>query len=342
MKVRDGAGNESGEATDSITFDNSVAQPSVSIDEGAVTAQNTINLTLSADNDVNGMKLWLNTQSIPSDFSAFPVANTMADFELFPAGSPPADSTVYTVYLVVRDDAGNVSSPSAQAQITYDSDSPDISLDINSGTTASASSLLSVTATASTLSGEVTGMKFWITSAGNPTLETEPADWDLVSGSPVPKTYTRTLTDQDTYTIHVKARNTAEVVGTVTGTYIYDATAPVSTSAVIVVNDEETETWTNSAAGKVSLRISDVTDNSAVSEMKVWYEDGVGGSSKSFAEWEDYSATVSDFALENSDGSYTVHALFRDPAGNISDEVVSETVHLDRVAPSVSLTIGTT
>ncbi len=340
MKVRDGAGNESGEVTDTIIFDNTISNPTISIDEGEVTAQNRVNLSLGADSDVTEMKLWLSTESIPSTYSAYPATDSFSDFELFPSGNPPADQTIYTIYLVVKDDAGNVSSPYAYDQITYDSDSPDISLSINGGDTASSSASLSVVVNASTGTGNVEGLKFWITSSGSPSLETEPADWDTVSGSSVTETYTRDLSanGEDTYTVHVKAINTAGIESTVTDTYIYDATDPETGGATIAINSSTGEVWTNNSSRSISLSFSGVTDAFGVSEMKLWYE-GVS-SSESTAIWENFSATYSDFTLYNSDGAYTVHALFRDEAGNESSEIASASVHLDRVAPTVSLTIG--
>ncbi|MDC7218741.1 MAG: Ig-like domain repeat protein [Spirochaetales bacterium] len=338
MMVQDEAGNPSSTASQSIGYDVSLADPTLTIDQGTVTAESTVDLTLSADSDVTGMKVWLSGDSEPSDYSTY--ASTVEDFTLF--STTPSDNTSYTIYLVVEDDAGNnTSSSPVAATVTYDSAAPTIELSSSINYT---SDILTASTTITTDSGDVDGVKFWLTSdSGTITEDESTTNWDeSETGSTITPSYTWDLTTEDTYTVHVKARNSAGLTSTVTESIIFDETAPDVSTATISVDGNTSEFWTLNDT--VSLELSDQSDDIGIYEMKIWYEGEE--SSEATADWESYNdddadgtVTVSNFSLGDSDGSYTIHVLFRDETENESDEITSTTINLDQTAPDVNLRI---
>ncbi len=315
LKLQDNAGNETVTRSDTIIFDNAITTPTISINQGSITAQSLIDLTLTADSDVSLMKLWHGdiSDDEPTSYSTFEAS--YSDYELTDAVS----GSDYTLYLKVQDDAGNISG-TAQATITYNADSPEVSLSI-ADTLGADSVTLDLTISTTAPSGTtVDGMKIWYTPG-----ESEPSTWDTpISSDSI------TLSTEDVYTINVKVKNDLGTEsGTVSQEYIYDVTEPDVADATLKVNDSSSELYINNNA--VILNFSGLDENIGVYQMKIW------SGTEEPAVYESFMATTSR-TLSSGEGNYIIKARFRDEAGNESEVLSSATVHLDTTDPSVGIT----
>lgn len=94
-------------------------------------------------------------------------------------------------------------------------------------------------------------------------------------------------------------------------------------------------------AAKVTLTYSD--GNSGVAEVLLWGDiaaeaDSAIAITKESAVWQSITAEKAVY-LTTGDGIKTIYAQFKDTAGNISANVVSDTTELDTVTPSASLVL---
>ncbi|RLF42303.1 MAG: hypothetical protein DRN12_00720 [Thermoplasmata archaeon] len=202
IKFRDSAGATS-ITNDSIILDTTIPTPSLTINEGdSVTNNATVTLTISAsgatymriDNDTNfaNMSDWI------------PKANTY----IF---TMPNTEGVHTVYLQVKDDAGNTKI--ASDSITLDTIAPsDLSISINNG--ASYTNNITVTLTLSANGGPVYN---WLSNNGinwNRYQYSTTQTWNLSNG-------------EGLKTVYYKARDSAGNNATaVTATITLDTTSP--------------------------------------------------------------------------------------------------------------------
>ena len=169
--MRDGANNISATATSSIVYDTTAPTlSSVSINSGDSTTTNTVvSLTISASDSLSGITAYYasETSSAPSasatgwiDITKTNSLSTTASFTLSSSGV--AGSFTKTVYLWVKDAAGNVSSSASDSitAIIADTFAPtNPSASINSGATSTTSSTVSFNISASDDIG-VTGYYF--------------------------------------------------------------------------------------------------------------------------------------------------------------------------------------
>ena len=103
-----------------------------------------------------------------------------------------------------------------------------------------------------------------------------------------------------------------------------DSTAPTGT---VKVNGDAP--WTNSRAATLSLSASDGS-GAGVAQMRFSNDANWSASS-----WQSY-ATSASWTLADGDGPKTVHAQFKDNAGNVSSASVSDAVGLDTTAPTTT------
>ena len=98
----------------------------------------------------------------------------------------------------------------------------------------------------------------------------------------------------------------------------------------------------SSVAASVTLTYSD--GNSGVAEVLLWGDiaaeaDSATAITKESAVWQSITADKAVY-LTKGDGIKTINAQFRDRAGNISANVVSDTTELDTVTPAASLVLA--
>lgn len=141
------------------------------------------------------------------------------------------------------------------------------------------------------------------------------------------------LTDGETYTIQSKATDLAanEQSAFVSTTFRYDNTAPTGS---IQINNNETATTSTTVTLNL-LASTDVT-KMMISNNADFSPDSLNANS---GLWIDIANTLSGWKLSAADGSKTVYAKFKDPAGNIS-AVFSDAITLDTTGPTGSISIN--
>ena len=130
-------------------------------------------------------------------------------------------------------------------------------------------------------------------------------------------------------TVSVQYRDAAgNESGSFTDDVALDTTAP---SGTILLADGAA--WTTQALVPVSASATDAGSGSGVAEMRF------GTNGTDFGNWEPYS-DFALFLLPDADGARTVHAQFRDLAGNVSTGSIFDGIGLDRVAPAGSVVVA--
>jgi len=112
-----------------------------------------------------------------------------------------------------------------------------------------------------------------------------------------------------------------------------DIARPYGNVTAIQINSGNA--YTNNRSVTLALSASDPNglNGSGVSHVKIW-NDGVSEPADSSA--VAYSASLS-WTIRDLDGGRTVNIRFRDLAGNWSNDIYSDTITLDRTAPTISL-----
>jgi hypothetical protein len=196
-----------------------------------------------------------------------------------------------------------------------DTTAPTGSVSINSG--ASYSNSTSVTLNLSGADGQTGVYQMRFSNNGSTW-----SSWEAYAA-----TESWTLTSSDgTKTVYAQFMNNAEMAsGTVSDTIILDTVQPTGT---LVVNGGATYT-TNA---NVTLALSSTDDRSGVVDMSL----GNGGGS--WGPWEPY-VTSKAWTLISGDGNKSVWAIYRDAAGNISNQA-GDYITLDTIAPNGTISIN--
>lgn len=137
-------------------------------------------------------------------------------------------------------------------------------------------------------------------------------------------------------TITVTAAGMQDIVGNPIGIPNAGSSTGIGTlpTGMIQIDDTATPGYTSSAL--VSLTLS-ATDPVGVAQMR-FSNDGLTWTPADWAEAPIYTTEFSGWELEAGDGLKTVYAQYRDSAGNVSGNVISDTIVLDtsRPAPVIS------
>jgi hypothetical protein len=157
-------------------------------------------------------------------------------------------------------------------------------------------------------------------------LVSSASDFSGASWEPYAATKSLTVTGgEGTKTVYAKYRDYAHFEGTVlSATTVLDTTGPagsISINSGAVATNNRTTTLTLSATDVLS----------SVTQMMVSESASFTGAS-----WESY-ATSKTFIVSTGDGTKTVYAKFKDAGGNESS-AYSDTISLDTVKPSITIT----
>lgn len=136
------------------------------------------------------------------------------------------------------------------------------------------------------------------------------------------------VTSSEIYTFCLRARDSAGnwALDTASlGPFKVDKQPPEG--SVTIMQGE----YTNQLTITLMLSATDVAPSSGVSQMHVRNAETAWGN------WVTYNTSLS-WTLSDSDGGKTIEVQYRDGAGNIS-VTYSDTIFLDRVAPSVDITV---
>ena len=234
-------------------------------------------------------------------FSLAPGKSVTATIDL------PPDGPNQLIYLRLKDELGQEATV-ATASVSLDSEAPTGSIIINDG--GSFTNTLNVTLHASASDGAsgISQMQFSnddvIWSAWQPYATT--ATWQLTPGD-------------GTKTIHARYRDHAGNTSIVaTASVSLDSEAPTGSS---IINDGGS--FTNTL--NVTLHASASDGASGISQMQFSNDDVI------WSAWQPY-ATTATWQLTPGDGTKTVHARYRDHAGNTSI-VATTTILLDQTPP---------
>ncbi len=299
---RDDAGNI-GTAIDAVTLD--VDPPtalSIAVVEGDLVNDAKVNLSLSADMDVNRMSI-VNADSLDCATASYIPFGSGYSLTL------RSESAIQTISGCFKDAAGNTGA--ASTQVTVDLDPPDsATVSIDQGNLTN-SSTVDLTLTAP---GDVTLMKV-----------ANGASIDCSSGVATPYAASVSgwnLNEGDgTRYVSVCFRDAAGNTASSTDNIIVDAAAPVGTLTITDADPTRTRTLT------LALTASSDTEEIA-------YVLGAGAACPAYpnpAVWSDFAATDT-YQLPNISAAYVLKACFRDTAGNVGTATDSITLDID--APS--------
>ncbi|WP_419876009.1 Ig-like domain-containing protein [Candidatus Pristimantibacillus sp. PTI5] len=222
-----------------------------------------------------------------------------------------------TVFMQLRDGAGNATANSFSDTITLDTAAPAGTLNINNGkaTTAEANVNLDIT---STDAAGVNGIEMRFSNDGSSWTDWETAaaskSWTLPAGEGL-KNVSMQLRDR----LH-NVTTTA-----ITHSIVVDATPP---AGMLSINNDAL------AVGSVHAILSITSSDSNGNVEMRFSNDGSNWSS-----WEAASASKS-WTLDASEGKKSVSMQLRDSAGNVTASDISDDILLDLTAPSGSLIIN--
>jgi subtilisin family serine protease len=220
-----------------------------------------------------------------------------------------------TVYAQFEDGVGNVSSQVFD-QIFVDTLPPTGSVALSGGTLFTSSSAVTLALTATDGGSGVADMR--LRNAG----EVSWGPWIVHSSE---KTWTLPP-GEGSRPVEAQYRDQAGNVSTTyTGGIVVDWTAPTGTMTI-----EGGDDYTSDNPVLLSFSASD--NLTGVPEVRL-SPDGT-----TWGDWKDASETVW-FLLQSADGEKTVHAQFRDGAGNVST-AATDTIVLDRTAPTGTVAFG--
>ncbi len=214
-----------------------------------------------------------------------------------------------TVSAQFKDVAGNISTGSISDTIVLDTTPPTGAVVINSD--AEYANTTAVTLTLS--SPDAAQMQF----------KNESGSWSAWEVYATSKSWTLSTGD-GTKTVSVQFKDAAGNVSvdTISDTIILDTTPP--TGSVVINSDAE---YANIAAVTLTLSSPDAVGMRFKNESGAW------------SGWESY-ATSKSWTLSAGDGTKTVSVQFKDVAGNISVDTISDTIILDTTPPTGTVVIN--
>ncbi|MCT6924174.1 S-layer homology domain-containing protein [Metasolibacillus sp.] len=180
--------------------------------------------------------------------------------------------------------------------------------------------ILDITAADPDVGDNVTAMRF------TENLENWPSVWENFANF---KSFILTPGDGNK-TIYMQLKDNRGGISTVYSTSVYlDRSAPTGT-----VQINEGALWTDSTTVRLNLTASD--SGSGLREMRF---SNNPLDPLSWGAWQTFNSSAS-WNIANQEGQNTVYVQFRDAAGNISSETISDTIGLDKTNPSGTIRIA--
>lgn len=307
VKYKDGAGNESYPSSDSIILDTQKPTGSVSINGGNTSTPSTpVTLSLSANDNYGVSEMIISNNP---DFSS-------ATWELYASTKSwriLSGSGTRTVYVEYKDLSGNISNKfSDSINLLEDGVPPDGSISINSGSTYTKNSLVTLNLnlednnSTSQESSMMISNDSSFTGAGWESFMANKA-WLLPS-------------EEGAKSVYIKYKDAAgNTSSPYSASIIADLTAPTGS---VVINGGAIFTNTNS----VSLTLSAQDSGVGISDFVL------SNNGSSYSTWQSY-ATSKLWTLSSGDGTKYVYVEFRDKSGNISSPI-SDTTIMDTTPPN--------
>ncbi|NTU70779.1 MAG: cadherin-like domain-containing protein [Coriobacteriia bacterium] len=299
-KIYDVAGNST-IASDTIFLDSTTPSATVVIAGGA-SMTTTRSVTIAITGSDPSSRVTSMSVSTDGTFDSEP----WESFSTSKSVTLPVTDGTKTVWLKVRDIAGNATTVSDT--ILLDATAPTVGVSIADGAAATATRSVTVAISASDSGSGVTSMS--VSTDG--VFDAEPVEAFAAS-----KSVTLPIVD-GAKTVWVKVADAVGNSRTATDTIVLDTTAP--TAGVVIASGASVTT-----TRVVALAISGADSGSSVTSMAVC-TDGVLDAEP----WQTYS-TSGSAALASGDGTKTVLVALRDGVGNSS--VASDSIVLNTEAP---------
>ncbi|MBE3123305.1 MAG: hypothetical protein IMZ65_00705, partial [Planctomycetes bacterium] len=329
---------------DSITLDTAMPTftSTVLINGGdAATNNPAVSLSIEADDALTGIVEYQLSES--STFAAGPTTTAWTDWTVSPQTAPftlSSGDALKTVYVRLKDEAGNVSTEAVQNNdsITLDTAVPTFSstVTINGGDarTTSTGVTLSISAT-----DALSGID-WYRLSESSTFADSPAwtDWTALVG--LPQSAPLTLSAGDgSKTVYVQLKDNAGNLSTEAtsnhASISLDLAAPVFSSQVLINSGATTTTST-----VVTLTIAASDSGSSIAEYQL-SESSTFAAGPTTTAWIAWTSTPS-YTLSSGDGSKTVYARLKDASGHMSAVDAannSDSIMLDELAPTFTAAV---
>ncbi len=302
-QFRDAAGNVSSTITDAIGLDATAPTGSISIAGGvAWTGAAATTLTVAGTDATSGVEE-MRFSDDGESWSEWATYGTSAAWTL------PGGDGAKTVYAEFRDVAGNVSTATISDDVGLDRGAPSGTVVVDGGAAWTGTTSVTLALSASDPTSSVAEMRF----------SNDGSTWGPWAAYATSAAFTLTATD-GARTVYAQFKDAAgNVSSSVTDDVGLDRGAP---SGTVVVDGGAA--WTATTSVALTLSASDAT--SLVADMR-FSNDGA-----TWSAWTAYSSAAA-WTLASGDGSKTVHAQFRDAAGNVSSSA-TDAVGLDGTAPT--------
>lgn len=306
VAAEDMAGNLGGWSFVDLTVDTTPPSGSVSFDISGFATNVTVPLVIEAEEDTSGVEAMRFSPDgiVWGDWMPF---GTEALFHL-----PPGDGN-RSVQLELRDLAGHVSVDRMVDWVLLDTSPPSGELVIDGGASHTTSTKVTLVVTAEDANG-IASMQ----------VSEEPGEWGAVLEPFEELSFTLSPGD-GTRIVRIRITDGAGLVTVVSATIVLDTEPP--TGAVLINGGDE---YSRSSTVNLTLEATDATSGVALVRFS-WNTTGWGP-------WQNYTGELV-YDLEPGDGERAVHVQLRDGASLVSDAVIVDTVRVDTVGPSGSVTI---
>ena len=318
VELRDALGNVSAvPAQDDIVLDTSAPVGTLTIDGGASYAT-TVNVTLALTSD-DGTGSGVADMRVSEDGSNWGAWESYSATKPFALSGPDGSKTVY---VELRDAAGNTTVPALQDSIVLDVNAPTGAVLIEGGAAYATTAVIALALTANDGTGSgVAEMRF----------SEDGVNWDGWQAYASTASYLLSGGD-GAKTVYAEFKDAAgnASAAPVQDDVILDTQKPTGT---LVIDGGATYAYITA----VNLAVTgDDASGSGVTDMR-FGDDGVN-----WGPWEPFAATKA-YALSGSDGPKTVFMELRDAAGNVSVPAVTASIALDTQSPtgSVQINLGT-
>jgi len=294
----------------------------ISINNGAAFASSaTVTLTLSATDGQSGMGSGAQMR-FSNDNVNWSAAEAYATSKTWTLSAGDGAKTVYVRY---KDAAGNWMTTSASDSITVDTTPPTGTISINNGAAFASSATVSLTLSA-------TDGQSGMGSGAQMRFSNDNSNWSAAEPYAASKTWTVTAGD-GVKTVYVRYKDVAGnwMTTSASDSITLDTTPVDTTPPTGSISINNNATFARSTGVTLTLSASDTQSGMGSGSQMRFSNDNVNWSTA-----EPY-ATSKAWTLAAGDGAKTVYVRYKDVAGNWMSTSASDSVILDTVLPTASI-----
>ena len=323
--MKDNAGGISATASSSIIFDRTVpSTASVIINSGDSSTTNTVvNLTISGSDNLSGITAYYASESssAPSasatGWVSITTTNNLSSTVSYTLSSPGAEGSIpKTVYLWIKDAAGNISSSSSDSitLIVADTTAPtNPSISINSG----ASTTTSLSVTLSLSASDNVGVTGYYLSTSSSTPSSTASGWSTVTSS-------TSFSASDNYTLTIRGLNNVyvwykdaagNVSSPVSHTIIYSSSDTSIPNIYCGLSDSSTAGNTSLSATKLTSGTTRVASLSSSTNNYYFFFTATSSSSYTIS----WSGNAREYSVYKGVGNRYYYSYTDDDSTSVSD-----------------------